>query len=370
LGLSVGGVKKKVEVGATHPNPKKRVAPPPSRNKGVEVDEKKSFLQDLYKALEAEENDNPPRGSEDLFMATDPPGDEGGENRVQDELTYVDSVRGCLPRKDHEALLVGGPTLPLAKRPVEAVCNLVQNGPQRLLDLLQEIARSVLPPGNRELRRKVGTVVVMVPLEMIALNLGVTRQTVHRWKKVLEKKGLVATDTLHQKLPNGEYRAIGTLWAVRLRPGKAHLTMEDYYRPYRNLALDMANGVLSYAWVKAYEEHKIRPTLDVLVLWAQGKRVLPNTKSVAVDLGLILILPEVEDSKRPMLITLLSTYLANILDDHKSRRFYAGLMWSVARGELSAQYVFALLTRVLRDYLDGNLTRPGAYVVKSLKEAS
>jgi hypothetical protein len=29
--------------------------------------------------------------------------------------------------------------------------------------------------------------------------------------------------------------------------------------------------------------------------------------------------------------------------------------------------VFALLTRVLRDYLDGYLTRPGAYVVKSLK---
>jgi hypothetical protein len=207
----------------------------------------------------------------------------------------------------------------------------------------------------------------MVPLEMLALNLGVSRQTVHAWKKKLEKKGLVATETLHQKLPNGEYRAIGTLWAVRLRPGKAHLTKDDYYYPWRNLALDMANGILSYAWVRAHEQHGIRPTLDVLVLWAQGKRVMPNTKSVAVDLGLILILPEVEDSKRPALITLLSTYLANILDDHRSRRFYAGLMWAVARGQLSAQYVFALLTRVLRDYLDGYLTRPGAYLVKTLK---
>jgi hypothetical protein len=209
----------------------------------------------------------------------------------------------------------------------------------------------------------------MVPLEMLALNLGVSRQSVHAWKKVLEEKGLVATDVLHQTV-NGERRAIGTLWAVRLRPGKARLTMEDYYRPYRNLAVDMANGILSYAWVRAYEQHGIRPTLDVLVLWAQGKRVMPNTKSVAIDLGLILILPEVEEAKRPMLITLLSTYLANILDDHRSRRFYAGIFWSVARGELSAQYVFALLTRVLRDYLEGYLTRPGAYLVKSLKEAS
>jgi hypothetical protein len=329
------------------------------------VDDNKTFLQNLYEALQAHQDHhdhdtNPPPGGE-------------AENRVLKGLTYYqeDTLKLHLPEKDPKAsFFVGAPPIPSAEPPVGGVCKAVQDGPQRLLELLQEIARSTIPFGNRELWRKVGTVVFMVPLEMLALNLGVSRQSVHSWKKELEEEGLIATDTLRQKLPNGEYRAIGTLWAVRLRPGKAHLTMEDYYRPYRNLALDMANGVLSYAWVKAYEEHKIRPTLDVLVLWAQGKRVLPNTKSVAVDLGLILILPEVEDSKRPMLITLLSTYLANILDDHKSRRFYAGLMWSVARGELSAQYVFALLTRVLRDYLEGYLTRPGAYVVKSLKEAS
>jgi hypothetical protein len=156
----------------------------------------------------------------------------------------------------------------------------------------------------------VGTVVFMVPLEMLALNLGVTRQTVHAWKKVLEKKGLVATDVLHQTV-NGERRAIGTLWAVRLRPGKARLTLDDYIYPWRNLAVDISNGVLSYNWVKAYEEKGVRPTLDVLVLWAQGKRVMPNTKTVAVDLGLILVLPEVERSKLPALITLIATYLAN-----------------------------------------------------------
>jgi hypothetical protein len=337
------------------------------------VDDNKTFLQNLYEALEAEEthdHTNPTRGSEDLFMATDPPGDGGAKNRVLDELTYVESVRGCLPQKDHKALLVGAPTLPLAKRAVGEVCQLVQDGPQRLLELLQDIARSTIPFGSRELWRKVGTVVLMIPLEMLALHLGVSRQTVSTWKRKLEEKGLVATDTLHQKLPNGQYRAIGTLWAVRLRPGKAHLTIDDYLHQWRDLATDIANGVLSYAWVRAFEQHGIRPTLDVLIFWAQGKRVLPNTKSVAVDLGLILILPEVERSKLPALITLIATYLANVLDDQRSRRFYAGIFWSVARGELSAQYVFALLTRVLRDYLEGYLTRPGAYIVKTLKEAS
>jgi len=107
-----------------------------------------------------------------------------------------------------------------------------------------------------------------------------------------------------------------------------------------------------------------------MVLWAQGKRVMPNTKTVAVDLGLILVLPEVERSKLPALITLIANYLAEVFDDHRSRRFFAGVLWAVARGELPAQYLFALLTRVLRDYMEGLLNRPGAYIVKTLKEAS
>jgi hypothetical protein len=331
------------------------------------VENEKNFLQELYKALEAEENDNPPRGSEDLFMATDPPPGGGGENSAWRRVTYVKSAKALLPEKDHKASFsVGDPTL-LAKARVVGVCKAHGDGPQKLLELLQEIARSTLPFGNRELWRKVGTVVLMIPLEMLALHLGVTRQTVHRWKEALEDEGLIATDTLRQRLPSGEYRAIGTLWAVRLRPGKAHLTMEDYYRPWRNLALDMASGTLSYAWVKAYEEHGIRPTLDTLVLWAQGRRITPNTKSVAVDLGLILVLPEVEDSKRPALISLIATYLANVLDDQRSRRFYAGLLWSVVRGEIPAPYLFAVLVRTIRDYTEGYLTRPGAYLVKTLK---
>jgi transposase-like protein len=344
------------------------------------VNNEKSFLQRLYEALEAEDLDpknnpgpttDPSGGVGDLFLApSNPPPGGGGENRVQKGLTYYqeDTLKLHLPGKDPKAsFLVGAPLLPPAKPPVASVCKADGNGPQKLLELLQEIGRSLLPYGNRALWRKVGTVVFLLPLEMAALNLGVSRQTVYSWRKKLEEKGLVATDTLHQKLPNGEYRAIGTLWAVRLRPGKARLTLDDYIYPWRNLAVDMANGILSYNWVKAYEEKGIRPTLDVLIFWAQGRRVLPLTKTVAVDLGLILVLPEVERSKLPALITLIATYLANVLDDHRSRRFYAGLLWAVVRGEIPAQYLFSLLVRVIRDYTEGFLTKPGAYLVKTLK---
>ncbi len=338
------------------------------------MENEKSFFHDLYKALEEthDHNANPTRGSEDPFMATDPPPGGEAENRVGKAFTYQNALRIALPEKDQEASfsVVGAPTLPLAKPPVGDACQAVQDGPQKLLDLLQEIGRSLLPYGNRALWRKVGTIVFMVPLEMLALNLGVSRQSVYAWKKELEEEGLIATDTPRQKLPSGEYRTIGTLWAVRLRPGKAHLTLDDYIYPWRNLAVDMANGILSFNWVKAYQDHGIRPTLDTLVLWAQGKRITPNTKTVAVDLGLILILPEVESPKIPALITLLATYIADVLDDHRSRRFYAGILWSVVRGEIPAQYLFSLLVRVIRDYTEGFLTKPGAYLVKTLKEAS
>jgi hypothetical protein len=121
---------------------------------------------------------------------------------VVEGLTYYqeDTLKLHLPGKDPKAsFLVGAPPIPLAKPPVGGVCKADGDGPQKLLELLQEIGRSTLPFGNRELWRKVGTVVFMVPLEMLALNLGVSRQTVHAWKKVLEKEGLVATDVLHER---------------------------------------------------------------------------------------------------------------------------------------------------------------------------
>ncbi len=337
------------------------------------MENEKSFLQNLYEALQAEDAQddlNPKGGLQGLLVDSSHPSQDGPtKSAVPIVLTYTISPKVGYLEQAPRSFIVGGSTSPPAKPSVGRVCKALPDGPGKLLELLQEIARSVLPPGNRELYRKVGTVVFLLPLEMVALHLGVSRQTLYSWKEVLEEEGLIATDVLHQTV-DGKRRAIGTLWAVRLRPGKARLTSEDYYHPWRNLALDMGNGILSYKWVVAYEQKGIRPTLDALVLWASGKRVVPNTKSVAVDLGLILVLPEVEKPKLPMLITLIATYLADALDDQRSRRFYAGLLWSVVRGELPAHFVFSLLVSVIRDYMEGLLTRPGAYIVKTLKEAS
>ena len=92
----------------------------------------KSFFQDLYKALEAEEthdhNPDPIRGSEDLFMATDPPPGGGAENSVQEGFTYMDTPMVWFPQKTPKPTLVGAP-IPPAKPPVGNVC-------QALLDAI------------------------------------------------------------------------------------------------------------------------------------------------------------------------------------------------------------------------------------------
>lgn len=340
------------------------------------MDQEKSFLQDLYKALFQAEGSDPkdnqaqnPEAQDQGPRTSSAPLVGEAENRVLDGFTFYVSPKGRFPENPLKPQVVGGSTSQGTKPSVGKDCKGLPDGPRKLLGLLQEIALGVLPPGNRDLRRKVGTVVFLLPLEMVALNLEVSRQTVWSWKLQLEETGLVATDVLYSKV-DGKDRALGTLWAVRLRPGKAHLTREDYLHPWRNMALDIANGTLSYAWVQAHRKNGVRPTLDTLVLWASGKRVVPQTKSVAVDLALINVLPEVERAKLPILITLLATHLSNLFDDFRSRRFYAGLMWSVARGEFPAQYIFSLIVRTLRDYQDGLITRPGAYLVRILKEAS
>jgi hypothetical protein len=77
------------------------------------VENEKSFFQDLYKALEAEEthdHTNPTRGSEDLFMATDPPGDGGGQKSRPGGLYIHGFPYGLVyPRRPLRLLSLGPP---------------------------------------------------------------------------------------------------------------------------------------------------------------------------------------------------------------------------------------------------------------------
>ncbi|WP_295428682.1 hypothetical protein [Thermus sp.] len=217
---------------------------------------------------------------------------------------------------------------------------------------------------TRGLSRRVGTAVLHLPVDLLAAHLGVHRTTIWRWAKALEAQGLVATRT-HYGTLDGRTVATGTLWAIRLRPGKAKFTYEDLKHPWRNLEEDQRRGATAWAW----KGHK--PDLKVLLLWALGARRGPGSPAppgagAPVDLYTIPYLLEASTEELPGLVTALAEHLAGQLRDHHSRRFYAGLLWRVVRGELNPWRLLNAIQRVLVDMREGWARRPGALLISRL----
>jgi len=306
----------------------------------------------------------------------------GGENAVLDGSAYYSTGDLAGQRK-------GGPNDPTpAHRAVQehpplgesSVCRAVRDeknpasGKRLLLNALKGLLRLLVP--SRDLRRKLlraqGQVEFFLPSELIALHLGVPRSTLYGWIKALEEEGLLDTRPLKVKVGDRVLNA-GTLWAFRLGKGRAaRLSSEAFERDWRDLAGDMAQEVLSYAWVKAHRERGVRPSLRVLGAWATGQRVLPGQEP-EVDLNLIALLPLLQENpeearKLPALITLLAQALAKLFNDHRSRRFYAGLLWQVARGELPGWWLLNAVRRLLDDFREGFVQKPGAVLQSWLRE--
>lgn len=255
------------------------------------------------------------------------------------------------------------------------VCKAVPNGsqtppPLRFLRTLQGVAVSLIP--SRELRRKVALVPILLPLELVGFHLGVSRQTANAWKRTLVEKGLLDARP-YKVLVGGRVLNAGTLFLVPLRKGaKVRLQGIDFESVDTGAVVQqMEEGGLSYAWAQAFREKGLRPTLEVLSAWARGHRVLPG-KAPPPDLNLIALLQEMaQDPERarglPALITLLAQRIAELLGDLRSRRFYAGLLWAVAKGKLRADWLLVAIRRLQEGYREGVITKPGALLVSWLK---
>jgi len=322
----------------------------------------------------------PPRDAQE--RPPEGPSRAGGENAVGDGSAYYSTGDLAGQRK-------GGPNDPTpARRAVQehpplgesSVCRAVRDeknpasGKRRLLGVLTALLRLLVP--SREMRRKLiraqGQVEFFLPSELIALHLGVPRSTLYGWIKALEEEGLLQVKTLKARV-DGQVLNAGTLWAFRLGKGrKTRLSPEVFEREWRDMERDIDSGTLSYAWVKARREKGIQPSLRVLGAWATGQRVLPGQEP-EVDLNLIALLPLLQENpeearKLPALITLLAQALAKLFNDHRSRRFYAGLLWQVARGELPGWWLLNAVRRLLEDFREGFVQKPGAVLQSWLRE--
>ena len=248
-------------------------------------------------------------------------------------------------------------------------------GPLRLLGLLQLLARLYLRERHGpEAPRRASQALFHLPLDLVAAHLGVNRVTVWRWREVLEAAGLLRTWT-HRAPLDGLPRASGTLWAVRLRPGRIRVDPGELRHPWRDLERDRAEKRTAFRvlYPGGRKGERRKPSLHLLLRWTLGHRVLPPEGE---DLLALLASPRLEDlhllpflqgGARTALLEALADRTAALLADTHSRAFYVGLFWKVARGELSPSFLLGALKRTLEAARSGAVRRPGGLLVHLLR---
>lgn len=233
----------------------------------------------------------------------------------------------------------------------------------RLAQLLLDLALDTAVRRYENHSRRVALVTVMLPAELLAIYLGVRRETIWRALKRLRAVGLVDA-RVWRTTSGGETRAAGTLFAVRLKPGgRARLAYGDFKHPWRDLDGDRAKGRTAWAWVQADQ----RPSYNVLLAWALGERVAPGEKPPLMpELYDIRDLPGKLPHEVAGMVTALADYLARLLDDRHSRRFYAKLLWRVVYLELKPDALINQVERVRTDAKEGWARKPGALLATRL----
>jgi hypothetical protein len=248
-------------------------------------------------------------------------------------------------------------------------------GPLRLLALLQLLARLHLRERHGpEAPKKASQALFHLPLDLVAAHLEVHRVTVWRWYRELEEAGLLRAWT-HRGSLGGRTRATGTLWAVRLRPGRVRLYPEEFRHPWRDLERDRAEGRTAYRalYPEGKEGERRRPPFSLLLRWALGERVLPPEGEALLALLRsprledLHLLPLLRGGARTALLEALADRAVALFGDPHSRRFYTGLFWKVAKGELPP----AFLLGAMRQALEGRpeVHRPGALLASLLRDA-
>jgi len=147
-------------------------------------------------------------------------------------------------------------------------------GPLRLLGLLQVLARLHLRERHGpEAPKKASQALFHLPLDLVAAHLEVHRVTAWRWYRELEEAGLLRAWT-HRGSLGGLTRATGTLWAVRLRPGRVRLYPEELRHPWRDLERDRAEGRTAYRalYPEGKEGERRRPPFSCLLYTSPSPR--------------------------------------------------------------------------------------------------
>ncbi len=225
------------------------------------------------------------------------------------------------------------------------------------------------------------------PLEVVARACGVHRVTVWRWAEVLKSRGLIDARPLKGTL-RGETRNSGTIWQVRLHPGRgraARLTYEELRHPWRDLDGDVKRRRTAHRQLRAARATVKRTPLEgvefsLIRIWAVKPKpqlepvTLDSCTRARVSLEAVLDVPHADKEQRNSMVDLAAEALSQALGDAGGRNFYRLLLWQLLRAHdrhqgdhFHAVYLMAVRARV--DVREAFARKGGALFTSRVKGA-
>jgi DNA-binding transcriptional ArsR family regulator len=213
---------------------------------------------------------------------------------------------------------------------------------ETLSDTARKIYTALVATGlevalERKYSPKVSQVVFFACAESVALACGVHPSTLYRKLPELQQAGLVASAG-HYCTYNAQTRLDGTVWAVRLSPGrgsKVRIGFDWLKRSYRCLGADIEAG--RTAWAQMRESKSTRDksaiNLSAVRLWALSRpsKTPVTVDSRTIDLASILDVPAVPKQSRAEKIFEAAKAMSAVLNDNGSHRFYMAVLWGLTK---------------------------------------
>jgi hypothetical protein len=235
----------------------------------------------------------------------------------------------------------------------------------------------------REYHPNTSQVSFFAPVEAVALAIGRHRSTVYRALAELRAAGLVDQRghfTTHRR----QTRADGSVWCVRLHPGRgcrARLEHDYLTRQYRDLGGDVKAGRTVWAAMRQSKEFPLSEGVDLnhILRWAlpparQAPDRVDCRTTARRDLEALLDVPHAPREARSAAVDLAAQALAQALSDRGGLNWYRRLLWQLLRASdrHGGDYwhaVYMAAQRAAVDAHEGFARRPGALFVSRLKVA-
>jgi DNA-binding transcriptional ArsR family regulator len=190
---------------------------------------------------------------------------------------------------------------------------------------------------ERKYSPNVSQVVFFACAESVALACNVHPSTLYRKLPELQEAGLVACRG-HYCSYNRQTRLDGTVWAVRVTPGrgsKVKIGFDWLKRSYRCLGADIEAG--RTAWAQMRESISTRDksviNLSHIRRWTLSRpsKTPVTVDSRTIDLASILDVPAVAKQSRAEKIFEAAKAISAVLNDNSSHRFYMAVLWGLTK---------------------------------------